>query len=41
MRKWKGTKYHVYGIEVATFDEKVATSDGKVATLKRRISKKE
>ena len=42
----RGKKYHVYGIEVTTFDgkvatsgRKVATSDGKVATLKKRYSK--
>lgn len=37
----RGTKYHVYGIEVATFDGKVATSHGKVATSKRRMSREE
>ena len=37
----RGTKYHVFGIKVATLDGKVATSDGKVATLKRRYSKEE
>ena len=43
----RGTKYHVYGIEVskkgkvATSDQKVATSDQKVATYKKHYSKEE
>lgn len=41
----RGKKYHVYGIEVTTFDgkvatsgRKVATSDGKVATSGRKVA---
>ena len=43
----RGTKYHVYGIDVtpkekvATSDQKVATSDQKVATYKKHYSKEE
>ena len=34
----RGTKYHVYGIKVATFDGKVATSGGKVATSDGKVA---
>lgn len=34
----RGKKYHVYGIEITTFDGKVATSGGKVATSNGKVA---